>query len=335
MSRLQSIQYLRGLAATMVVFFHTTPPEIGLIGAAGVDIFFVISGFIMWALCADQAASPGKFFRDRIVRIVPLYWMYTTILATAAALVPSAFPRLHATFEHYVLSLFFVPYRDLETHQILPILAQGWTLNFEMFFYIVVAISLFFQSVWRFSFIAGLLVVLPIIGWLAKDDNALVATYTSPIVLEFLAGMGICILWRNSLLPGPRRSLLFFFASVAAFLGAAVVGLALEPWRVVAWGGPSALMVMSLLSIERHGLLPKINIASMLGDASYSVYLSHSFTISVWRRLSSGWFGAVGYSVTALVLCLVGGIVAFRLIEAPLLRGLRSRTFRPAVASAK
>jgi exopolysaccharide production protein ExoZ len=271
MPRLQSIQYLRGLAAAMVVFFHATPPEVGLIGAAGVDIFFVISGFIMWALCADRSVSPAKFFGERIIRIFPLYLMYTTILAMAAGLVPGAFPRLHATFEHYVLSIFFIPYRDSQTGMILPIIAQGWTLNFEMFFYVIVAISLFFQSLWRFSFIASLLVILPIAGWFAKNDNALVATYTNPIVLEFLAGIGICILRRKNLLPGARKSLVIFSVSVAAFLGAAALGATFEPWRVALWGGPSALMVMSLLSVERHGLLPKINIASMLGDASYSI----------------------------------------------------------------
>jgi exopolysaccharide production protein ExoZ len=173
-------------------------------------------------------------------------------------------------------------------------------------------------------------VILSIVGWFAKGDNALVATYTNPIVLEFLAGIGICILWRNSLLPGPRQSLVIFFVSAAAFLAAAAVGATFEPWRAALWGGPSALMVMSLLSVERHGQLPKINIATMLGDASYSIYLSHGFTISVRQKISAGWIGAVGYSVTALVLCLAGGIIAFKLIEAPLLRGLCSGAFRPA-----
>jgi exopolysaccharide production protein ExoZ len=113
MPHFTSIQYLRGLAALMVVAFHTAPGPFALIGAAGVGIFFVISGFIMWALTSSRQTTASVFLQRRIIRIVPLYWLFTLLLAGAGAIVPAAFSHLQLTTDHLLLSLAFIPHVDL------------------------------------------------------------------------------------------------------------------------------------------------------------------------------------------------------------------------------
>ena len=114
-----------------------------LFGQAGVDIFFVISGFIMWVTTHDRPTTPLRFMTNRIVRIVPLYWLITLAVAAMAFAVPSLFRGVVLTPEHVIKSLLFIPhyYPGMPT-RVWPLLLPGWTLNYEMVFYLVFAIAL-------------------------------------------------------------------------------------------------------------------------------------------------------------------------------------------------
>ena len=148
-----SIQILRALAALLVVFHHARYQirdfeaffygGIWQSGQAGVDIFFVISGFIMWVTTHDRRTTPLQFLTNRIVRIVPLYWLLTLTVAAACLIAPSLFRGVVLAPEHVVKSLFFIPdfYPGMPTH-IWPLLLPGWTLNYEMIFYVVFAVAL-------------------------------------------------------------------------------------------------------------------------------------------------------------------------------------------------
>ncbi len=107
--RLYAIQYLRAVAALGVVVFHAAE-RTGThfaIGAAGVDIFFVISGFIMWVLAGTRTTTPAAFLRERIERIVPLYWIVTGVMIQGALF--GLFPNLQLTPGYVLSSLFFIP----------------------------------------------------------------------------------------------------------------------------------------------------------------------------------------------------------------------------------
>jgi exopolysaccharide production protein ExoZ len=145
---LNSIQYLRAVAAVMVPYHHARARLPGIyevlpnpLGGAGVDLFFVISGFIMVITTAGRGSRPGDFMLRRIARIVPSYWFYTTALALFIVAMPGVL-NLSVTLPHYLESIFFVPHvsRDNQLsfctgeRSLQPLLQPGWTLNFEMFF---------------------------------------------------------------------------------------------------------------------------------------------------------------------------------------------------------
>src|SRR5690606_7660569 len=131
MRRLYGIQYLRAVAALGVVVFHAAE-RTGThfaIGAAGVDVFFVVSGFIMWVIANDRSPSPSAFLRGRIERIVPLYWAATSVMVAGG--LAGLFPNLRVTAWHVFASLAFIPSRSPSNGEVWPVLVQGWTLNYE------------------------------------------------------------------------------------------------------------------------------------------------------------------------------------------------------------
>jgi exopolysaccharide production protein ExoZ len=147
MAEYKSLQILRAVAATSVVYFHIgrsplapIPSPIAVFGSFGVDIFFVISGFVM-AMVVANGHSARSFAIGRLTRIVPLYWILTTCLLLLAAVKPDLLIATTANLPNYLKSLFFIPYFK-ENGSLTPMLAVGWTLNYEMFFYLCIWISL-------------------------------------------------------------------------------------------------------------------------------------------------------------------------------------------------
>jgi len=155
---LYSIQALRAIAASLVVVLHTyayleardlisSTPDLVESGRAGVDIFFVISGFIMTYISGDSFGKPSAskdFLIKRIIRIVPIYWFYTLIMAALLLLVPHLFSDGKSfDLTHAITSFLFIPWEN-NSGFLKPVLQVGWTLNFEMYFYLIVTLLLFF-----------------------------------------------------------------------------------------------------------------------------------------------------------------------------------------------
>lgn len=141
-----SIQSLRALAALAVVVVHAADGaaansgnrhfgEVASIGAAGVDVFFVISGFIMYVTACSRPITPQRFLLDRFSRIVPLYWVATFLLMAVLVVGKAPIPDIR----YLLASLALVPVDPL------PYLGVGWTLVYEMFFYALLAAAL----IWR------------------------------------------------------------------------------------------------------------------------------------------------------------------------------------------
>ncbi len=321
--KLDSIQLLRALAATAVVVYH-----IPLLrnGAWGVDIFFVISGFIM----ALVTAKPTRhFLTKRIIRVVPLYWLGTLGVFAIALLLPSLLDNTTADLEGLIKSLLFVPYQKGEYVQ--PLLFLGWTLNFEMFFYALFALSMAINHRHRLLICSVVIAALVLLGQLMRFDAVVPAFYTDAILLEFIFGMGCYALyartaaWRASLSTGTRWALVALGVVCLACLPFSDV---LEPMlgRAGYWGIPALLGFLAIV----HGLsslrLPTAVV--LIGDASFSLYLFHPYVMKAFNKVVPVFDtpSALAYLATPLAigLCYLVAVIMYRRVEVPMTNGLRA-----------
>ena len=311
MTKIKSIQFIRAIAALAVLAFHVVG-EPFVIGAAGVDLFFVISGFIMGTFSHDVA--PQRFLYHRIVRIAPLYWSVTLMMCVGAML--GLFSSFSFTLDQLWMSLLFVPYLN-PAGEVAPLVVVGWTLNMEMFFYAVFALGLALRA--PVATTATVLGAMTLAG-LALDWQApLAQSWMSPLLLEFLAGL---VLARMTL---PRREYgaPLIVLSLAGFALAATNGG--DPtglWRVQIWGLPSVLLIAGCLTVEKAGAWPKRALAPLekVGDASYALYLLHGLVISlVYRFVEPGIVAAA----TIVILSLMVAFAAHFTLEKPATRFFR------------
>jgi len=323
----RSIQYLRGFAAFGVLAFHAAERagwSFG-VGAAGVDVFFVISGFIMWVVTCRKTPSPGDFLVRRIQRIVPLYWGLTLGVAAAAMLVPAAFPAMSPTAGHVLKSLLFVPYRDAGGY-IAPLIVPGWTLNYEMFFYLLFAAGLLAPGRIRPFVVTAALAALVALRPLGDTQNALWSTYTNPLLLEFGAGIWLGKAWSQGRLPGRALGWTLIVAGLAGFTAVTLAGIDVEPVRVLVWGLPALALVAGAVSLEQAGPLAHWWPLRALGDASYSVYLIHGLAISAEARILRmvGLEAPVPVFLGSIAAGVALGLLAYQLFEKPLMRLFRT-----------
>lgn len=323
MKMLYGIQYLRALAAIAVVLFHAAEKtdHAFAIGAAGVDVFFVISGFIMWVISENRPVSPGRFLGDRLRRIVPVYWLATAVMVLGGVI--GLFPNLVLSMQHVLASLFFVPMRSPSSGEIWPVLVQGWTLNFEMFFYAAFAAALFLPGNLRLPVLAAFFAGLVTLGATISSDNPLFLTYTRPIILEFVAGMALGALWLKGFVPKARIGI---FLLALSFGGFATIALLRLPFDERICGPLAIALVLGVLSLEAKSSVRHASIPAFLGNASYSIYLWHTFAISVVVKLGMGLHLPVSLVFAVSVLGgSVAGSLAYLFVEKPLIRMLQAR----------
>jgi peptidoglycan/LPS O-acetylase OafA/YrhL len=336
--KLQSIQVLRAVAAFLVVAFHacgevlkhgwvvTFATSIGIYGEFGVDIFFVVSGFVMATATQNStrsAEAAKRFILSRIGRIVPLYWAATTLFVALLLVAPRMFGAASFNLEHVISSYAFIPWRDPFGHPA-PILNVGWTLNYEMWFYLVytVLICVTMHRVIALSILFCATSFLCNFGL----SNVVFQTYTSPIVLEFVFGAVIGSLY--------SRTFHLSAGSAVALFAIAAVGLAAYGGHVdnvnrfALFGIPAACFVASAVAFEGRLHWPKP--MQMVGDASYSLYLTHVFTVPVTVKL----FAAIDthhrlpgsiVCATGILLSVIVGFACYEGLENPLGRLLKNR----------
>jgi exopolysaccharide production protein ExoZ len=260
--KLRSIQALRAIAACAVVVLHAypdvhAPTGAAGYGAAGVDLFFVISGFIMANV--SQGRTAKAFLADRLWRIYPLWWV---------ALVPWLFmvPR-GPTFIASSLTLWPI----YAGGYYVPVLKVGWTLSFELLFYFGMTLALRTRAIVPLALYA-----LALVGALTTR-NPLLQFVGSPMALEFLMGVVIARLPRRSMagLLVPLGIGLFALSSPAVGDVESSLGAYWTLWRALEWGCPAALIVWGALSVEPLFKHRSLDLPVAIGDASYSVYLFH------------------------------------------------------------
>lgn len=332
MRTLHGIQYLRAAAALGVVVFHAAERTGGdfAIGAAGVDVFFVISGFIMWVIASERSPSPSAFLRERIERIAPLYWIVTGVMVVGA--LAGLFPNMRLTASYVLASISFIPSVSPATGRIWPVLVQGWTLNYEMFFYALFAVSLLLPARRRFVFLAATFLALAAAGWLVRPEGAILKTWTDPLLLEFLVGIVIGKAWLDGVVPPPAAGAALIAGATAGFV---LVGAGYIGFTSLVLGPLAAALVVGVLALERSGRIARFQPASYLGDASYSIYLWHTLGISVMAKLATLFSlpAPVGCGA-AIVLGVAVGIAAHEILEKPIVAFLKSQRRGRAAISA-
>lgn len=327
---IRPIQYLRALSAMMVVWVHSLhviPDVAEQLGTqyfspnSFVDIFFLISGFVMVVTTARKTMTPQEFFRLRIIRVVPLYWLATIAMVAigmiASVVLENSFRDMTYPLSAIAKSLLFIPYAAIPgvPGSVWPIVQQGWTLNYEMFFYLLFALSLAAPRRFRLPGLVAVLGLLAVVGKLFGPFSIpLLSVYTSALLLGLVGGMILAHVWlrdesRTWLPQTPLLVALGFYAigsrnSVFVNMCGAFVIFAccLHP-RVCA--------------IRNRPLME-------LGNASYSLYLIHQFVLDalawIWLRVfpTSTWVLSALFMGTALTLCAAAGLLCYRYIEKPL-----------------
>lgn len=302
-----SVQALRALAAWTVVCHHfmqiffdfKARGPIGQLfidkGAVGVDIFFVISGLVIFLSTEGKSLPPGRFLLYRLFRIVPAYWLYTALMALLVVFAQPMVPDQTLDWSHFLQSLLFIPTANPGGYGIYPTLNVGWTLNYEILFYVLFAWALLFRLQVRLLIVAALLFAVcqawTGYGWISQF-------YRSDIVYEFLLGIAIGMIYRRGWIkPGLWLPLLGVTGALVA-----IYHLPPEP-RFVSWGLPSAVLVMACMSLERffeHSRLFKL-----LGDCSYSVYLMHVLVLSAGGFIAQR-YGLNPYAMFAVCVATIG-----------------------------
>jgi exopolysaccharide production protein ExoZ len=317
------VQYLRGIAAMLVVLHHLYFNNTQL-GPFGVKIFFVISGFVMWHTAGAADISAIVFWRRRIVRIVPLYWIFLSILVAIELSAPQYLKSTVITPENVVKSFLFIPHYHVVQKFIAPLLIPGWSLNYEMFFYFIFGITLLVRSrALRAIMIGALLCVLVLLGLLLNPEDAAAATYTNPDLLLFLDGIILAMIYRTHNIDSVMLGLILIcvgvlWHSIPVFgdFGLFENFISLSP----------ALIVAGTLALEPTLRRAPSFVLHTIGNASYSIYLSHLFFLRLfelgWRHFvafGSSEVSEVMYVAFAFVFSIAGGIAVHYMIERPML----------------
>ncbi len=326
------IQMLRGFAALAVVIHHVleasngstgrfSPDWLTTAGAAGVDIFFVISGFIMYHTCFNTdrpAPSAASFLKRRVLRIYPMYWI---CLAAMVVVYAAGFMKSHsASPAQLALSIVLWPGDTL--------LGVSWTLSYEMLFYLVFAACLLSPSllIKRAGAVVAVSVLVVLGGSLHSDFLG------NPVAIEFCLGIlvaGVSHRIKSSywLAAAATVACLIVFAAPALVPHKLTAGL--DGWsRCLCWGLPAALIVAAFVRVPAPASLPS-KAAVFLGDASYSLYLTHTFVVIIysWLLKKTGLGSmpqALPVLMTVVIACLVG-VSAYFVVERPLNNVLRQR----------
>ena len=337
------VQILRFVAAMLVVIMHTTEAislritSSGLDnywsgGAIGVDIFFVISGFVMAMSTAKLPADYTMHFYDawiflkrRLIRIAPLYWFYTILKTGLVLILPSLALRSSIDIDHLFASLLFIPVTS-PWGLIQPILPVGWTLNFEMLFYVVFSIGIALGTARiKFCFFVFLLIFFAAQFF---PESIVLKFYGESLIFEFILGMGIAYIYINYFPVSPKIGVF------TAIIG--IVFLLIINWndsfnKFSTWEISAGFIVLFAVWLEpwisRFRFSSKM---SFLGDSSYSIYLSHTFIVPLGVLILK----KLGFQESLLIIPIVslavifGGCLSYVFIELPMMKIIKQAFFK-------
>lgn len=340
-NRYTGVQALRFIAAMLVVYTHAmwmvsdrillhTTEEYWRPGMSGVDLFFVISGFVM-AISSRNLVGRVEgwkiFLTRRIIRIVPLYWIATTFKLALLLAIPSLVHNTPLDFYYVLASYLFIPTFFSTGFMIEPLMPVGWTLNYEMLFYLLFALALFLRlPVLKFT--ASVFILFTVINVFSTPEFAYGYGYLNPIMLEFVMGMLIAELCKRGFTIKPWIGIVAVMISFAIMFTSGDYPIW---WRWVYWGLPS-MVIVGVVTLSEQKLRKHIpQLITTLGDSSYSIYLFHTFVIPALGMIIVKY--QFEHPVTALFACMIisplVGLVIYKLLEWPLVTWLKGQAYVP------
>jgi len=332
-NRIACVQSLRCLAATLVVLYHTdlqifrlsdgTYAQSAGFSAAGTDLLFVISGFILVYICDGKQVSFGDFMFRRLARIAPLYWLLTLCMLGAFLALPSLFQSTKFDPAHFLASLAFLPYPHPVIGSAKPFLVPGWALNYIAAFYLLFGLFLFLPSARRIVAVGLILAALAALRWLFFHASPLLDFYGAPIILDFVMGMLVAWIYLARRSLQPLAIAVALAVSAAIFVAGYLHGTASGDDRALFWGVSDAALLGAVLFIERQWGWSHPRAIALLGNASFSTYLSNLFSLALVTKAVHrvGAFYLLGVGGTRIVLvvsALVVGVLIYLFVELPL-----------------
>ena len=324
-----SLQYMRAIAALLVVFHHATSKgtqyspttfEWYTIGEAGVDLFFIISGYIMCHTVDSKSISLTRFLTARVKRIIPLYWVLTSMALVIYILFPDKV-NSGGGGTNIIHSYTLFPVKENY------LINNGWTLSYEFFFYLLFAFGLSLTSKFKFFLPVILIITLVSLGSLNLSDTTIFSFVTNPLLLEFSFGILIYYLFKNYHLNMITGSSLIII-SVILFL---LVNVFTPNYsRVISYGIPAMLFFTGMVALEplfKNTHKNKIALFfEMIGNSSYSLYLSHPFalviTSIILNKLGFDKFGYL-FVILLVVSSIIAGQLCYLFIEKKLTKVLK------------
>ncbi len=334
---LSLLQVVRAIAAILVVFFHATElfhviygvNYLGGVfkeGRIGVDLFFVLSGFIIYYIHHKDKNENGlakQFFIKRLIRVYPIYWIILFGLIPVYLLVPAiGIGEAYSQLSTHIKAFLLIP-------QERGPLVVSWTLTSEILFYLMFGAMLFskYKKVAITTFVSWML--LSALSIIFVPKNYVVNSLLYPTNIEFLYGMLVAYLVLNYHIKLEKVLILLGITGTIIAMFNAIHGY-LEVNRIFAYGLPSALIILGCVSLELKQKVKTPKFLTFLGDSSYSIYLTHfpglTFLDKVFIFL--GIYNSMGYTLTLSLLIsttIMIGCVVHVLIEKPLLSLLRSK----------
>lgn len=341
MERLYSLQGLRGLAVLGVVLFHMTSVELKYSGGdrllpgwfdffqLGVDLFFVISGFVMVIVSRGRFQSgveSRRFLFNRVSRIYPTYWLYFFITLAVYLIQPGMVNSGHGG------SNLWKSFMLLPSDKVLLVMV-AWSLVFELWFYLVFCVLLLFKEhhlPWLLAVWAMVLLVFNVLqDW--QDYPPVLAVVLHPYALEFIAGAMLALFFysRHSIrIPDAGILVLLSGALLAGMPAIGLYGLYESHGltRMLVVGPVFGALVFTLALLERRQHVSMPDGLVLIGDMSYTVYLSHLLVLGVIGRIwqmFGGWPGTLidnlVFASLMMVAVLCYGWVGYRCFEKPIL----------------
>ncbi|MCT2387154.1 acyltransferase family protein [Erwinia pyrifoliae] len=328
-SEIVTIQWLRGLAALSVVIQHTAFKSHQYnyniltgynIGSFGVDLFFIISGFIMCHVTSEKT-KPTEFLKKRLARILPLYWVLSLVALVIYIITPSLVNSSGGNTD-IISSIFLLPTKDK------LLIQNGWSLSYELFFYSIILISLLSRKKNIFLLTNLIIFALVLAGLLYRPKTEYLNFATNTLLIEFSMGSLAYYLYEKIPATNWFINLTLLTVGIAAltyqYANADMYDL---KYRFLYAGTPMLLILLSLVLFEKNAKMVKISILEKIGFSSYSLYLSHAFVLSASAKIISKITNnPFAFACSLVFLSVIFGFICYKLIEIPLSKAALSFT---------
>lgn len=291
MTKLYNIQILRAVAVLAVLFYHLKAvsykfytnidfPEFTSFGSGGVDLFFVISGFIIILVNHNKESGvkyAASFLLKRLIRIFPIYWVYSLSVLIVYLFYPNLVNNSQNGEINFLLSFFLIP------HDTLPLLMVGWSLSYELYFYLLVTLMICFFKWIYFKYILFFILCTILVNVVYEIfENSISLNFLlNPYIIEFVIGAFVSYIY---VISKERKldyvCLIMLILTLGFLLYSYDMRYGYELKRVIIFGIPSTLLLIFalILKSQQNNFVGKY--LSNIGEWSYSIYLSHILVIN-------------------------------------------------------